>query len=71
MVGLLLGRLLETNLLRSWQISGGDAAYVLERPGAVAILAVMVASIALTALSRTRRRRREAAERGATPGVGS
>lgn len=67
-VGLLLGRLLETNLLRSWQISGGDIAYVLERPGAAAILALMLLSIGLTALSQFRRRRRMAV---VTPEVGS
>jgi putative tricarboxylic transport membrane protein len=54
-VGILLGRLLETQLLRSWQISGGELSYVLERPGALAILAIMVASILLAAYSRRRR----------------
>lgn len=66
-VGLLLGRLLETNLLRSWQISGGDPAYVLERPGAAIILALMLLSIGLTGLTRFRRRRTAAV----TPEVGS
>ena len=66
-VGLLLGRLLETNLLRSWQISGGDPAYVLERPGAVVILLLMIASIGLASLSRMRRRRKAAV----TPEIGS
>ena len=60
-VGILLGRLLETNLLRSWQISGGNLSYVLERPGAAAILALMLLSIGMTAFSRMRRQRRAAA----------
>ena len=60
-VGILLGRLLETNLLRSWQVSGGNPSYVLERPGAAAILALMLLSIGMTALSRRRRQRRAAA----------
>ena len=60
-VGILLGRLLETNLLRSWQISGGNPAYVLERPGAAAILVLMLLSIGMTAFSRRRRQRRAAA----------
>lgn len=54
-VGILLGRLLETQLLRSWQISGGRMSYVLERPAALAILAVMIASILLAAYARRRR----------------
>src|SRR3546814_15639355 len=34
-VGLLLGTLLEENLIRTWQITRGDLSYVLERPGAM------------------------------------
>ncbi|HEX2256113.1 MAG TPA: tripartite tricarboxylate transporter permease, partial [Afifellaceae bacterium] len=55
-VGLLLGRLLETQFLRSYQISGGDPMYVFERPGAVAIMAVMLLSLGLAAWARRRRR---------------
>jgi putative tricarboxylic transport membrane protein len=60
-VGLLLGRLLETQFLRSYQISAGDPAYLLERPGGLAIVALMLVSLGLTAWTRARRRRREAA----------
>jgi putative tricarboxylic transport membrane protein len=56
-VGLLLGRLLESNLLRTWQVSGGDPAYALERPGALAILALLLLSVVLTVVARLRRRR--------------
>lgn len=56
-VGLLLGRLLEANLLRSYQISGGDPAYALERPFALAILGLMVLSLTLAAISKRRRLR--------------
>jgi len=59
-VGLLLGRLLEKNLIRTWQISRGDFDYLLERPGAILIFALMFLSIGLTALSRWRRKRRAA-----------
>jgi len=59
-VGLLLGGLLEENLIRTWQISRGDLGYLLERPGAVLIFALMFLSIGLTALSRWRRKRRAA-----------
>jgi putative tricarboxylic transport membrane protein len=55
-VGLLLGGLLEQNLIRTWQISR-DLGYVLERPGAVLIFALMFLSIGLTAFSRWRRKR--------------
>ena len=54
-VGLLLGGLLEGNLLRTWQISGGKASYALERPGALALLALLVVSLLLTALAKRRR----------------
>ena len=60
-VGLLLGRLLETNLLRTWQISRGDLNYLLERPGAILIFALMFLSIGLTAFSRWNRKRKDAA----------
>jgi len=56
-VGLLLGSLLEQNLIRTWQISRGDLGYLVERPGAVLIFALMFLSIGLTAFSRWRRRR--------------
>jgi putative tricarboxylic transport membrane protein len=57
-VGLLLGSLLEQNLLRTYQISGGDPSYALERPMALGILAIMVVSIALAAIAKRRRQRR-------------
>lgn len=56
-VGLLLGSLVEGNLLRTWQISGGDPSYALERPGALFIFALMVFSISMTAWSARRRRK--------------
>jgi len=56
-VGLLLGSLVEGNLLRTWQISGGKLSYALERPGALLILALMFASIGMTAWSGHRRRK--------------
>jgi putative tricarboxylic transport membrane protein len=60
-VGLLLGSLLEQNIIRTWQISRGDIGYLLERPGAILILVVMVSSIVLTAISKRRRKLAEAA----------
>lgn len=69
-VGLLLGTLLEENLIRTWQITRGDLSYVLERPGAMVIIALMVLSMGLTSFSQWRRKRREAAAL-ATDEVGS
>lgn len=65
-VGLLLGGLLEDNVLRTWQISRGSIDYLFERPGAIGIFAVMILSIALTAWSR-RRRAKAAKPGGAGP----
>jgi len=61
-VGLLLGRMLETEFLRSYQLSGGDPLYVLERPGAMALIAVMLFSFGMTAWSKRRMARLEAKE---------
>lgn len=55
-VGLLLGSLLEGNLLRTNQISGGDfIGYGLERPWALVIFALMLGSILLQMISKRRR----------------
>jgi putative tricarboxylic transport membrane protein len=48
-VGMLLGGLVENEALKTMQISDGHAWYVLERPGALAIFAFMLLSLALTA----------------------
>jgi putative tricarboxylic transport membrane protein len=55
-VGLLLGRLVETQLLRSYQVSGGEITYLLERPGAILIVCIMILSTAFTAFSKRRRK---------------
>lgn len=56
-VGLLLGSLLEQNIIRTWQISRGDLGYLLERPGAILILVVMITSVAMTTISKHRRKK--------------
>jgi putative tricarboxylic transport membrane protein len=58
-VGMLLGRMLETEFLRSYQLSGGNPLYVMERPGALGILAVMVVTFGLTAWSKRKEREEE------------
>jgi putative tricarboxylic transport membrane protein len=58
-VGMLLGRMLETEFLRSYQLSGGNPLYILERPGALGILAVMIVTFGLTAWSKHKEREEE------------
>jgi putative tricarboxylic transport membrane protein len=60
-VGLILGNLVETQFLRSYQVSGGDISYILQRPGALLIVAVMIGSAALTAWTKRRRAQRRGA----------
>jgi putative tricarboxylic transport membrane protein len=70
-VGLLLGNLLEDNLLRTYQISGGDFSYALERPFALIIIALMILSMTLSGVAKQRRRRARAAAALTTPEIGS
>ena len=44
-VGLLLGRLLENNVLRTWQISGGDPSFILGRPITLVLVALLVLAL--------------------------
>jgi putative tricarboxylic transport membrane protein len=60
-VGLLLGRLTEGALLRTYQLSGGELSFFLTRPVALLIFALLIVSIALPWL-RPRRRITAAAE---------
>src|SRR5262249_9370602 len=59
-VGLLLGRMLETNAILSYQVSGGSPSYILERPAAIAILAAMLLSLGFNAWSKRRRAKEQA-----------
>ena len=68
-VGLLLGGLLEGNLLRTYQISGGDPSYALERPIALVIMALMIMSLTLAAIAK--RRRKRFTVQATTPEIGS
>jgi putative tricarboxylic transport membrane protein len=49
-IGLLLGRGTEGNLLRTFQMSGGHAAFLLTRPIAIVMLVLLIASIAIPKL---------------------
>jgi putative tricarboxylic transport membrane protein len=53
-VGLLLGRIMETESILSYQVSGGHLSYLLQRPGAIAVVVVMVLSLTKTAWSKRR-----------------
>ena len=48
-VGLLLARLADGAMLRTWQLSGGDPAYLLTRPISLGLLALLFLSIGLPA----------------------
>jgi putative tricarboxylic transport membrane protein len=56
-VGLLLGRLIETEMLRAWQLAGGDPMEILNHPAALAIILLMVASLGISAWREARKRR--------------
>ena len=56
-VGLLLGRMTEGALLRTWQISGGEASYFLGRPIALTLLALLLGSLILPLCLRAKRAR--------------
>ncbi len=64
-VGILLGRMLETEFLRSYQLSGGNPLYILQRPGAMAIVGVMLLSLAMTAWGKRKQAKQEAEEEAA------
>jgi putative tricarboxylic transport membrane protein len=61
-VGILLGRMLETELLRSNQLAGGDPLYILNRPVALGIIAMRLISFIMTALGKKKQARIEAEE---------
>jgi putative tricarboxylic transport membrane protein len=55
-VGLLLGRLTEGALLRTYQMSGGELGFMLTRPIALTMLALLILSIAWPYLGRSRQK---------------
>jgi putative tricarboxylic transport membrane protein len=60
-VGVLLGAMVEGELLRTWQLSGGDPLWLLERPIALTFFVLLVASLAWPVIRRRLRARRSAA----------
>lgn len=56
-VGLMLGQMVEVEMIRSYQISGGDPLYLFERPIALVFLALLIASLALPWWKERRRAR--------------
>ncbi|MFN3844317.1 MAG: tripartite tricarboxylate transporter permease [Paracoccaceae bacterium] len=53
-VGLLVGSLAEGELVRSWQISGGDISFILGRPITLALIAVLLLSVVPGLIRRAR-----------------
>ncbi|WP_138467313.1 tripartite tricarboxylate transporter permease [Poseidonocella sp. HB161398] len=62
-IGLILGSLGETAALHSYQISGGDPAYLLQRPITLGLALLVIAALAAKPLLARRRLRRQAAAR--------
>ena len=59
-IGLLLGRMLEGNLLRTWQLSRGDFTIFFERPISLVLIVLLVAAAATPfVLKRIRRARQQ------------
>jgi putative tricarboxylic transport membrane protein len=54
-VGILLGRTLETQAIRTYQMSGGSFEYLVKQPIAMGILVVMLLSVGRAAWSRRRK----------------
>jgi len=63
-VGLLLAHLVEGEALRTFQMSGGDPAFLLERPIALALFALLVLSLLWPMVARWRGTRRQLAGDG-------
>ncbi|MYZ46588.1 tripartite tricarboxylate transporter permease [Propylenella binzhouense] len=61
-VGLVLGFMLESELLRTYQISGGDPSYLLKRPAGTAMLALLVLTATAPLLKSGFRRYRAATQ---------
>lgn len=56
-IGLLLGKMAEGELIRSYQISGGDVSFLLQRPIALVLLALLLLSIFLPVIKGHRQKR--------------
>ena len=64
-IGLLLGRMLEGNLLRSWQLSRGDLTIFFERPISITLVVLITLAVAVPFV--LRRIRRPGQPKGITP----
>ncbi|GGK53666.1 tripartite tricarboxylate transporter permease [Salinarimonas ramus] len=71
-VGLLVGDMAEGELVRSYQITGGDPSFVLDRPITLVLIALLLLSLVPRLLASVRRRARKgaAATAGASPDRG-
>ncbi len=70
-IGLLLGRMAESELLHSYQISGGRIGYLLERPITVFIATLLVLSLAYTPVKEYLQRKRGQKKQVITKGYGN
>lgn len=58
-VGLLLGRMVESELIRTWQLSGGELGFLLDRPVALLFMALLILSLLQPVVQRRLRARRQ------------
>lgn len=65
-VGLLVGPMAEGELVRSWQISGGQLSFLLDRPITLVLLALLAGSVLLSQLGARRGRARAARKKALT-----
>jgi len=56
-IGLLLGKMAEAELIRSYQISGGEVSFLLQRPIALVLLVLLLVSIFLPIIKDYRQKR--------------
>ena len=56
-IGILLGRMVEGSLLRTYQLSGGEFSYLLTRPIAIGLLAFLILSLCLPLITKRLRER--------------
>lgn len=61
-IGLLLGQLMESNLLRSWQLQGGDMTIFLNRPISLGMIIALAVTLAFILFRQSRLKKRELEE---------
>ena len=66
-IGLLLGLMMEGNLVRTWQLGGGSLSPMVTRPISLILLAVIIGSVSLALWANARRKRQIGAPQASAP----